>query len=89
MRRYEEREEVLVVLMDVPPKQLREDHAVPEARDREELGDALEQPEDNRPGIRDERGEQYHAVLFFGPVWNQANANAARPTKNEAMPCFT
>jgi hypothetical protein len=44
MGRNEEGEEVLVVLVDVPAEQAREDHAVPEARDREELGHALQSP---------------------------------------------
>src|SRR5438477_503020 len=37
VRGDEEGEEVLVVLVDVPAEQPREDHAVPEARDREQL----------------------------------------------------
>ena len=41
------------------PKRLREDDAVPEARDREELGDALEQPEDDRLEVADRRGEDH------------------------------
>ena len=89
VRRDEERQEVLVILMDVPAKELRQDHAVPKARHREQFRDALKQPENDRSGIGDQRGEQDHVVLLFGPVWNQANANAARPTRNEAMPCFT
>ena len=55
VRRDEEGDEVLVVLVDVPAEELRQDHAVAEARDREELGHALEQPEDDRPRVGDQR----------------------------------
>ena len=50
MGRDEEAQEVLLVLVDVPAEEAREDDAVPEARDGEELRDALEQPEDRAPG---------------------------------------
>ena len=53
VRRDEERDEVLVVLVDVPPEELREDHAVAEARDREELGEALQQAEHDRLPVGD------------------------------------
>src|SRR5207253_6250370 len=46
--RDEEGDEVLVVLVDVPAQQARKDDAVAEARDREELRHALEQPEEDR-----------------------------------------
>ena len=90
MRRDEEGEEVLVVLVDVPAEEAREDDAVPEARDREQLGDALQQPENDRLRVRDQVGEDHvSAVERFGPVWNQAKAKQARPTRNAAMPCLT
>ena len=54
VRRDEEGEEVRVVLVDVPAEQARQDHAVAEARDREELGDALQQAEHDRLPVRDE-----------------------------------
>ena len=53
MRRDEEREEELVVLMDVPADEPREDDAVAEARDGEELGHALQQPEHRRLEVAD------------------------------------
>ncbi len=87
--RNQEREEVLVVLVDVPAEQPRQDHAVPEARDREQLGDALQEPEDDRPRVRDQRGEDQAVLERFGPVRNQANTKHASPTRNAAMPCFT
>ena len=43
----EEGEEEVVVLVDVPAEQAGRDHAVAEAGDREGLGDALQQPEDD------------------------------------------
>src|SRR5260370_1445392 len=45
MRRDEEGDEELVVLVNVPADEPREDDAVPEARDGKELRDALEQAE--------------------------------------------
>ena len=57
--RDKERDEVLVVLMDVPPEQFREDDAVAEAGDREELGHALEQAEDDRLPVGDKRREKH------------------------------
>src|SRR5207247_7873103 len=83
MRRDEEGEEVLVVLMDVPTEQARQDDAVPEARNRKELGDALQEPEDDRPRIRDQRREDQVAVRF-GPLRNQANTRHATPPRKPA-----
>src|SRR5439155_13287118 len=74
MRRNEERDEERVVLMDVPPDELREDDAVAEARDREELGDALEQTQHDGLEVRD------HLRRAAGPVWNHASPSNARPT---------
>ena len=53
MRRHEEGEEELVVLVDVPASEPRQDHAVPEARDREGLRRALEEAEYHRLEVRD------------------------------------
>jgi hypothetical protein len=53
--RDEEGDEVRVVLVDVPAEELRQDDAVAEARDREELRDALDQPEDDGLAVGDER----------------------------------
>ncbi len=53
VRGDEEREEELVVLVDVPAREPRQDHRVPEARDRERLGDALRQAEDDRLEVGD------------------------------------
>ena len=39
--------------------------------------------------VYDNKGGKNGFHNTWGPVWNQANANAARPTRNEAMPCFT
>jgi hypothetical protein len=46
-------QEELVVLVDIPAHELRQDHAMTEARDRERLGDALEQAEDHPLEVRD------------------------------------
>src|SRR5258708_1487484 len=88
MRRNEERQEVLVVLVDVPAEQPRQDHAVPEARHREELGDSLEEPEDDRPRVGDQREENHAVEARFGPERNQAKAKQASPTRSEAIPCL-
>jgi hypothetical protein len=48
----QEREEELVVLVDVPAEEARHDHRVPEARDREGLGDALHQAEHGSLEVR-------------------------------------
>ncbi len=88
----EEADEVRVVLVDVPPEELRDDHAVAEARDREELGHALEQSEEDGLPVGDERGEDQAASSLAGcllPVWNQAKIRSASPTRNAAIPCFT
>ena len=87
--RDEEGDVVRVVLVDVPAEELRQDHRVAEARDREELRDALERPEDDRPGVRDQ-GEQDHAseAVRLGPLRNHANTKQAIPSRNAAMPCF-
>ena len=51
-----------------------------EARDREELGDALQQPEDDRPRVGDQRGDDHAAGgRRFGPVRNQAKHEAGQP----------
>ena len=62
VRGDEERQEVLVVLVDVPAEQPRQDHRMAEARDREELGDTLDQPEDDRPRVGDQREEDHAAA---------------------------
>ena len=63
-----------------------------EARDREQLGHALEQPEHDALEV----GDRMHSggvgrlgSRFFGPVLNQAKARQASPTRKAAMPCFT
>jgi hypothetical protein len=53
VRRHEEGQEVVVVLVDVPAQQARQDDRVAEARDRERLGDTLQQPEDDRLSVGD------------------------------------
>ncbi len=89
--RDEEGEEVLVVLVDVPAEQLRQDHAVPEARDREELGDALQEPRGRSPAGRRSarRGSRRAGRAASGRVRNQAKTRQASPTRNAAIPCFT
>jgi len=81
----EEREEVRVLLVDVPADELRKDDAVAEARDGKELGHALEEAEHRPLEVAD---RHYVARARFGPVLNQANARQASPTRNDAMPCF-
>src|SRR5581483_7431166 len=86
VRRDEERQEERVVLVDVPAEELREDDAVPVARDREELGHPLQQSEGGRLAVRDHARRPRRAA---GPLANQAKASAASPTTNAAIPCFT
>ena len=89
MSRDEEGDEVLVVLVDIPAESLRDDDAVPEARDREELGHALEEPEHDRLPVADQRGGDHvpeAAGRCFLPVWNQANTSSASPTRNGGDP---
>ena len=74
-----------VVLVDVPAEQARQDHAVAEARDGEELAEALQQAEQDRLPVGDQRERSCeHAVRppvrVRGPVWNQASTNAPRPS---------
>ena len=57
VRRDQEGQEVVVVLVDVPAEQPRQDDGVPEARDRERLGDPLEEPQDDRLEV----GDRVHA----------------------------
>ncbi len=60
----EEGEEVVVVLVDVPAEGLGHDHGVAEAGDREGLGDALDQAEDDRLQV----GDRVHAAAnHLGP----------------------
>src|SRR5204862_1203881 len=87
--RDEEGDEVAVVLVDVPAEDPRQDHAVAEARDREELGDALQEPQDDRLGIGDQLGGDHSAVVRFGPLRNHANTRQATPSRKAAIPCFT
>ncbi len=54
MRRDEESQEVRLVLVEIPAEQLREDHGVAEARDREELGHALQETDDDRLEVGDQ-----------------------------------
>src|SRR6476660_5175395 len=80
--------------MDVPAQQLGQDHAVPEARDGEELGDALQEAEEGRLRVRDQRErERRHeaqaSTCVRGPLWNQAKTNAPMPSSSAAMPCLT
>jgi hypothetical protein len=57
--RDQEGQEVVVVLMDVPPEDARQHHAVTEARDREQLREALEQTQ--HEGL--EIGDRVHPFL--------------------------
>ena len=69
--RDEEREEVAVVLMDVPTQDARQDHAVAERGDGERLGDTLQQSEDRAPAgslIIPARGRSGDAAPAFGPL---------------------
>ena len=52
----QEDEEVVVVLVDVPAEEARDDHPVAEAGDREGLGDALGEAEDQRLQVGDRVG---------------------------------
>src|SRR6266550_7275659 len=93
MSRDEEGDEVIVVLVDVPAEQAREDDAVPEARDGEQLADALEEPKDDCLEVADRLGGDHVpegcSALPFLPVWNQAKIRRATPSRNEAITCFT
>ena len=87
----EEGEEVLVVLVDVPPEEARKDDAVAQAGDREKLRHSLQQPEDDRLKVRNLRGEDYHSAcsVLSPPVWNHAKTRSAAPRRKAAIPCFT
>ena len=89
--RDEEGDEVIVVLVDVPAEQLREDHAVPEARDREELGHALQQTEHDRLQIGDRRGGDHAAAerVVVAAGLEPGEDSSATPTRNDANPCLT
>src|SRR5262245_37826815 len=70
VRRDEEGDEVLVVLVDVPAEEAWEDDTVPEARDREQLGDTLKKPQDYRLEVADRRRGDHDAgrVSLSPPV---------------------
>ena len=91
VRGDEKGDEVAVVLVDVPTEELRQDHAVAEARDRKELRHSLQKPEHGRLGVGDERGDDQAAVVVARsrPLWNHAKTRSARPRRNAAIPCFT
>ena len=93
VRRDQERDEEVVVLVDVPAEQAREDHAVAEAGDGEELADALQQSEERRLSVRDQPDWSCDHALrpsgSLGPLWNQASTSAPIPSKSAAMPCLT
>ena len=76
VRGHEEGQEVLVVLVDVPAEQARQHDAVAEARDRERLGDALCEAEDDRLEV----GDRVHrrASLWVGPPGCARVTRAAR-----------
>ena len=61
----QEREEEVVVLVNVPAEQPRQDHGVAEARDREELGEALEEPQHDGLEVRDQGGADDHHLTVF------------------------
>src|SRR5262249_7192927 len=67
MRRDEEAEEVRLVLVDVPPDEPREDDAMSEARNREELRDALEQPEHRPLEVADRMHARRLRRALLGP----------------------
>ena len=78
----QEGEEVVVVLVDVPAEQARQDDAVPEARDRKRLGDALERAEDRPLEVGDGVHERLRLAgggRVEGPVWNQAKTKQPMP----------
>jgi hypothetical protein len=63
VRGDQEGEEVGLVLVEIPAEQLREDDRVAEARDREELGDALDEADHDCLEVRDQaigRGDDQH-----------------------------
>ncbi len=68
------------------PSRLRQDHALAEARDREELRDALQQTEQDRLAVAD---QACSGSVFFGALRNHANTRQARPTRKAASPCLT
>src|SRR5262245_13828259 len=93
VRRDEEGDEVLVVLVDVPAEQAREDDAVAKARDRKQLGDALEQSQDDRLEVADRCCCGDHAAdcraFRSPPDWNHAKTRSATPSRKAAIPCLT
>ena len=68
------------------PSRLRQDHAVPEARDREELGDALQEPQDDRLRVRDQRGEDHVARCALRPGAEPGEGEAGEPDEERRDP---
>ena len=62
VRRHEEGEEIGLVLVQVPTEELRQDHGVTKARDREQLRHALQETDHDRLEVRDQMlaGCRYH-----------------------------
>src|SRR5262249_12829776 len=92
VRRDEEAQEVRVVLVDVPAEEAREDDARAETRDREELGHALDDAQDDRLPVGNRPREDHESdaarARERAPVWNHAKITSATPRKNDARPCL-
>jgi hypothetical protein len=70
----EERQERVVVLLDVPAQQLRRDHAVAEAGDREQLRRTLDQTEHDGLEVGDHASARRRMSRVAGPAANSATA---------------
>ena len=76
----------VVVLVDVPAQQLRQDHAVAQAGDREQLREPLQQAEHDSLAVRDRpRENRQHQARAARPDSNQAKMKQPMPRNSEAM----
>ena len=66
----------------VPAEQRREQHGVAEARDREELGDALQQPEHDRLERRDRVADR--AEMRVRARWSRGPSSPMHPSRRAA-----
>ena len=88
--RHEEGEEEVVVLVDVPAEQPRQDHAVPERRDRERLLTPWSRPEDRGLAVADHRRERPTAPAGGGAGREPGVRERREPEeRTRRSPCLT
>jgi hypothetical protein len=76
VRGDQERQEELVVLVDVPAGQPRQHDAVPEARNRKRLGNSLGEAEDDCLEVGD---RILHGSTAYGSRWSERRSEDALP----------